>query len=90
MPVMIQLTRLNNHPLTVNSDLIKFVEQAPDTVLTLVTGEKVVVLESSEQVLEKIVEFRRLILSGPAIQSAGASTSDTEAVDSPGAAPQTG
>ena len=29
---MIQLTRLNNHPLVVNSDLIKFVEQAPDTV----------------------------------------------------------
>ena len=37
---MIQLTRLNNHPLIVNSDLIKLVETAPDTVLTLVTGEK--------------------------------------------------
>jgi hypothetical protein len=37
---MIQLTRLNNHPLIVNSDLIKFVERAPDTVLTLVSGEK--------------------------------------------------
>ena len=60
---MIQLTRLNNHPLTVNSDLIKFVENAPDTVLTLVTGEKIVVLETTQQVLEKIVEFRRTILS---------------------------
>jgi len=48
----------------VNSDLIKFIEKAPDTVLTLVSGEKVVVLESCEQVLEKIVEFRRTILSG--------------------------
>jgi flagellar protein FlbD len=37
---MIWLTRLNSHPLAVNSDLIKFVEQAPDTVLTLVNGEK--------------------------------------------------
>ena len=35
---MIQLTRLNNQPLVLNSDLIKFVEQAPDTVITLVTG----------------------------------------------------
>src|SRR6267378_6395474 len=61
---MIQLTRLNNQPLTVNSDLIKFIEKAPDTVLTLVSGEKVVVLESCEQVLEKVVEFRRTILSG--------------------------
>jgi flagellar protein FlbD len=60
---MIQLTRLNNHPLMVNSDLIKFVEQAPDTVLTLVNGEKIVVLESSEQVLQRIVEFRRTILT---------------------------
>lgn len=66
---MIQLTRLNNHPLIVNSDLIKFVERAPDTVLTLVSGEKIVVLETSEQVLEKIVEFRRLILSGAALCS---------------------
>jgi uncharacterized protein YlzI (FlbEa/FlbD family) len=90
MPVMIQLTRLNNQPLTVNSDLIKFVEQAPDTVLTLVTGEKVVVLESSEQVLEKIIEFRRLILSGPVVQRADTSTTDSMAVDSPGAAPHTG
>ncbi len=64
---MIQLTRLNNQPLTVNSDLIKFIEKAPDTVLTLVSGEKVVVLESSEQVLEKVVEFRRTILSGAKI-----------------------
>ena len=45
---MIQLTRLNNHPLAVNSDLIKFIEQAPDTVITLVTGEKILVLESAE------------------------------------------
>jgi flagellar protein FlbD len=58
---MIQLTRLNNHLLVVNSDLIKFVERAPDTVLTLVSGEKVVVSESVELVLQKITEFRRSI-----------------------------
>ena len=65
---MIQLTRLNNQLLVVNSDLIKFIEKAPDTVLTLLSGEKVVVLESCEQVLEKVVAFRRTILSGVAIQ----------------------
>ena len=43
---MIRLTRLNNQALTVNSDLIKFVEQSPDTLITLVSGEKLVVLES--------------------------------------------
>ena len=56
---MIQLTRLNNQLLVVNSDLIKFVERAPDTVLTLITGEKVVVSESVEVVLKKISDFRR-------------------------------
>jgi flagellar protein FlbD len=61
---MIQLTRLNNHPLTVNSDLIKFVEQAPDTVLTLVNGEKIVVRESAQEVLERVVQFRRSVLQG--------------------------
>lgn len=61
---MIQLTRLNHHPLTVNSDLIKFVEQAPDTVLTLVNGEKIVVRESAQDVLERVVQFRRSVLQG--------------------------
>ena len=61
---MIQLTRLNNEPLTVNSDLIKFVESAHDTVLTLINGEKIVVRERVEQVIERVIQFRRAILSG--------------------------
>jgi flagellar protein FlbD len=75
---MIQLTRLNNHPLMVNSDLIKFVEKAPDTVLTLVSGEKIVVLEASEEVLEKIVEFRRAIFSGAFLHSSEAAAGGTQ------------
>jgi flagellar protein FlbD len=61
---MIRLTRLNNQPLTVNSDLIKFVEQSPDTLITLVTGEKIVVRESAEEVLALFIEFRRSVLKG--------------------------
>jgi flagellar protein FlbD len=61
---MIRLTRLNNQPLIVNSDLIKCVENAPDTVLTLVTGEKIIVRETTQQVLERVIEFRRAILAG--------------------------
>jgi flagellar protein FlbD len=59
---MIQLTRLNNSSLIVNSDLIKFVEQSPDTVITLLNGEKIIVRESADQVLERIVFFRREVL----------------------------
>ena len=59
---MIQLTRLNKKPLVVNSDLIEFIESAPDTVITLITGEKVVVLEATEDILERIISFRRRLL----------------------------
>ena len=61
---MIQLTRLNNSPLIVNSDLVKFVEQSPDTVITLVNGEKILVREKADEVLNRIVEFRRSVLQG--------------------------
>ena len=61
---MIRLTRLNNRPLVVNSELIKFIENAPDTVITLVTGEKIVVLETAEEVIHRIVEYRQRV-GGP-------------------------
>jgi flagellar protein FlbD len=60
---MIQLTRLNNTRLAVNSDLIKYVEQAPDTVITLLNGEKLVVRETTEQVIERVLDFRRSVLT---------------------------
>jgi flagellar protein FlbD len=46
---MIQLTRLNNTRLAVNCDLIKYVEEAPDTVITLLNGEKLVVREPTAE-----------------------------------------
>jgi flagellar protein FlbD len=61
---VIQLTRLNNQPFAVNSDLIKFIENAPDTVVTLTSGEKIVVLETPELVIEKVIAFRRALLAG--------------------------
>jgi flagellar protein FlbD len=83
---MIQLTRLNNQPLVVNSDLIKFLENSPDTVLTLVTGEKIVVRETSEEVLTKIITFRQAILSGSAVQTAGPAASANRATSAQAAA----
>jgi flagellar protein FlbD len=59
---MIQLTRLNHVPLIVNSDLIEHVEVTPDTVIALTTGQKFLVLESAEDVVERVIQFRRAIL----------------------------
>src|SRR3981081_4309634 len=68
-PNIVPLPLLNNHPLVVNSDLIKFVEQSPDTVITLLSGEKIVVRESAPDVLERVVQFRRSVLQGVTLWS---------------------
>jgi flagellar protein FlbD len=59
---MIELTRLNGNPLYVNCDLIKWAEAAPDTLLTLINGEKVVVRESCEEVVKRIQNHRLMLL----------------------------
>ena len=59
---MIQLTRLNHVPLIVNADLIEHVEVTPDTVVALTTGQKFLVLESADEVVERVIQFRRTIL----------------------------
>ena len=55
---MIELTRLNGHALYVNADLIKYIEAAPDTVITLVTNEKIIVRESCQQVLDLAHQYK--------------------------------
>jgi flagellar protein FlbD len=59
---LIQLTRLNHVPLIVNADLIEHVEVTPDTVVALTTGQKFLVLESADEVVERVIQFRRTIL----------------------------
>jgi flagellar protein FlbD len=71
---MIRLTRLNGQILAVNSDLIKFVEQAHDTVLTLINNDKVVVRESLDEVIQRTLQFRRSILTDATAHYTGALT----------------
>ena len=58
---MIQLTRLNHVPLVLNSDLIEHIEVTPDTVILLTTGQIIRVLESADEVVARVVAFRRSI-----------------------------
>jgi flagellar protein FlbD len=90
---MIQLTRLNNTRLAVNSDLIKYVEEAPDTVITLLNGEKLVVRETTGQVIERVRDFRRSVLiavsadaPGSAQQSPGLADPDARSLPPEGPA----
>ncbi|MGB9792780.1 MAG: flagellar FlbD family protein [Thermacetogeniaceae bacterium] len=61
---MIKVTRLNGEGLYVNSDLIEFIEETPDTVLSLTTSKKIVVKENAEEVIRRIIDFRRKIAEG--------------------------
>jgi len=58
---MIRLTRINRVPLVLNSDLIEHLEVTPDTIIAMTTGQKFMVLESADDVIGKVIEFRRAI-----------------------------
>ncbi|HEX4594852.1 MAG TPA: flagellar FlbD family protein [Bryobacteraceae bacterium] len=64
---MIRLTRINHVPLVLNSDLIEHVEITPDTVIAMTSGAKFMVLESADEVIERVIDFRRTIANRPEI-----------------------
>jgi flagellar protein FlbD len=56
---MITLTRINQKPVVVNADLIRSVEQNPDTVITMINGDHIVVQESMADIVHKSIEYGR-------------------------------
>ena len=84
---MIQLTRLNGRPFVLNAEQIKTVEQTPDTMITLLTGDQLVVREDGREVIRRAIEYSRSIrgfgvdaprsidLSGAATAEAGENVS---------------
>ena len=56
---MIQLTRLDGEAFILNAELIKYIEQRPDTFITLTLGDRIVVSETPEEVLERTIEYHR-------------------------------
>ena len=60
---MVHLTRLNHTPLFLNSDLIEHVQTTPDTLITLTNGNHLMVRETPEEIISRIISFRRRITS---------------------------
>lgn len=56
---MISVTRLNNQKFVLNADLIRTIEENPDTVITLTTGEHLVVLEKTEVIIRRVIDYQR-------------------------------
>jgi flagellar protein FlbD len=64
---MIRLTRLNHAVLVVNCDLIEHIEMTPDTVISMTSGQRITVLETSDEVIGRVIEYRRLLLRAPEV-----------------------
>jgi flagellar protein FlbD len=58
---MIKVTRLNGSEYYLNCELIETIEKTPNTVITLRDGKKLLVSETSEQIIEKIIEYKKRI-----------------------------
>ena len=58
---MIRLTRLNERPVVVNAELVKFIEETPDTVITLRDDDKILVRENADEVVRRVIEYARAI-----------------------------
>ena len=57
---MIRATRLNGKQFVINAEIIETLDETPDTVITLVDGRKIVVQEKMDQIIERVLEYRRL------------------------------
>ena len=56
---MIEVTRLNNTKLIINADMIEKIEEAPDTVITLTSGNKIIVKESRQEVRNLVILYKK-------------------------------
>ena len=66
---MISVTRLGGTEVVINTDLIVTVEKTPDTVITLTTGDRIMVRESVEDVVARAAEFRHRVMQGPGVRA---------------------
>jgi flagellar protein FlbD len=62
---MIEVTKLNNEKVIVNADLIEFIEQTPDTMITMTTGRKTMVKETVQEVIAMVMNYKRRCLQIP-------------------------
>lgn len=60
---MIKLIRLNGEEIVVNADLIEIVKATPDTIIKLTTNKKILVEESVDEVIDKVIEYKRKVFN---------------------------
>ncbi len=60
---MIKLTKLNGNPVVINAELIEAVRETPDTVITLTTEKKILVEETVDEIIEKVISYKKKCFS---------------------------
>jgi flagellar protein FlbD len=66
---MISVTRLDGAEIFLNADLVESIEPTPDTLISLANGSKLVVRETPEEVVDRVIAFRRALLAGPVVRT---------------------
>ena len=56
---MIKLTRLGGEPFVLNAEMIRYVEARPDTFITLTTGERIVVMQTMDEVVTRAISYQQ-------------------------------
>jgi flagellar protein FlbD len=56
---MIKLTRIDGEPFVLNAEMIRYVEKRPDTFITLTTGERIIVGESMDEVVDRAIRYQQ-------------------------------
>jgi flagellar protein FlbD len=63
---VIKVTRFNHTEVIINADLVEFIEATPDTVITMLTGKKVLVRENADEVMRRVIAYRQAVgISAP-------------------------
>ncbi len=58
---MITVTRLNERVIVLNADLIKMIEATPDTIITLINGDTLIVRESVDEIVKRSIDYQRQV-----------------------------
>lgn len=60
---MVRLTGMNHVEIIINPDNIEKIEEVPETVITMINGNKYIVEETTDEVIDEIIKFKRKIYS---------------------------
>ena len=59
---MVKVTKINGAQLVINAELVELIEFTPDTIVTLTTGKKIILKDGVDDLIRRIVEYRRRVL----------------------------